>query len=469
MMRRTSTLMLGLLGLLGLLVLATPTTSGAAADPTAVSVSPSVDLVDGEGVHVVATGFSPRSQVGVVQCPAGPSYPGDCPGDPIVHTADASGAAAFDLRVTRTLPADGGRIDCADPGACVVLAYQYDNGNDRTADIAFDPTVAAPPATDTPAPTIIDIDAPDGADPTAPPLTDTTPGATYYLALGDSLVTGFAAPEGQGYVDNLLRYYRQQDPGLRLINLGCDSEVSAGLIADGLCTFGGRSQLDATEAFIASHPGQIRLITIDIGGNDVVFCGTRPAAEQLPCLNDALAVLDTNMATILGRLRAAAGRDVPLLGMNYFNPFLNHWLGTDDDKAFAHLTTGALDLVNQHLGTAFAAYQVPIADVAGAFHVDDYDTLVDSPYGMIPINVALACRWLDIGCEVGGVGSFGDDANAEGYRVIADEFTKVLPRLDGPPVAGAPPTPPPTIPAPAPPAITAPPGRPVGGVPAYTG
>ena len=255
--------------------------------------------------------------------------------------------------------------------------------------------------------------------------------ATYYLALGDSLVTGFAAPPGQGYVDDLLAYYRQQDPHLRVVNLGCSSEVSAGLIANGLCSFAGQSQLQAAESFMAAHPGQVKLITIDIGGNDVVFCGTAPLDQQADCLNQALAGLDVNMATILGRLRAAAGPDVAVLGMNYFNPFLNHWLGGEGDKAFAHLTSAALGLVNQHLEASFAAHGVPVADVAGAFRVDDYDTQVDSPYGTIPVNVALACRWLDIGCVAGSVGSFGDDANAEGYRVIAGEFIKLLPRLAG--------------------------------------
>ncbi len=300
-----------------------------------------------------------------------------------------------------------------------------------------------------------EIDVPDGTstgqavwvpgDGSGQPPTTTPIGAHYYLALGDSLVTGFAAPPGQGYVDDLAAAYRHEIPDLTVVNYGCNSEVSSGVIANGLCQFDGKSQLQAAEAFIASHPGQVALITIDIGGNDVVFCANGQTAD-VACLNAALTQLDTNMDTILTRLQAAAGPSVPIVGMNYFNPYLNQWLAGPSGQDFARLTTAALDLVNQHLAASFAAHHVPMADVASAFESDDFTTMVDSPWGHIPVNVARACAWLDIGCDPGQL-FFGDDANAAGYRVIADAFLAVQPTLTPSADHPVPTTPAPTTPA----------------------
>jgi hypothetical protein len=86
-----------------------------------------------------------------------------------------------------------------------------------------------------------------------------------------------------------------------------------------------------------------------------------------------------------------------------------------------------LRLVNDHLVADYAAVNAPSADVAAAFASYDFDTLVTTEkWGVIPINVANACTWLDIICRVGQPEGFGDDANAAGYRVIADAFIKII-------------------------------------------
>ena len=84
------------------------------------------------------------------------------------------------------------------------------------------------------------------------------------------------------------------------------------------------------------------------------------------------------MATILSRLRAAAGPDVPFYGMTYFDPLLGNWLDGASGQAEAEATVPLLDELNAHLVADYSAAGAPSADVAGAFASDDF-TLVDSP------------------------------------------------------------------------------------------
>ena len=279
----------------------------------------------------------------------------------------------------------------------------------------------------------------------------------YYLALGDSLATGFAAGPGQGYVDLLEAHYREQVPNLVEVDFGCSSETTASMLDGSICQFGGLSQEDAAVAFLEAHRDYVALVTIDIGGNDIVFCTT----EQ--CFADALVTMDANLATILSRLRQAAGPDVPFYGMNYFDPLLNNWLTGPTGQAYAKATVTILDELNAHLVTDYGAVGAPTADVAGAFASDDF-TLVDSQWGQIPRNVFNACNWLDITCVVGGPEGFGDDANAAGYQVIAAAFEKVITPLAAPPTT----TPPTTAPTPAS-AATSPPAVPIATAARFTG
>jgi hypothetical protein len=255
------------------------------------------------------------------------------------------------------------------------------------------------------------------------------PGTMYYLALGDSLATGFAADPGQGYVDLLAAHYRQRFPNLVLVNYGCSGETSSSIFQGSLCSFGGKSQADAAVDFLRAHPGHVVLVTVDIGGNDVVFCGDAGAAAD--CFDTALVKVDQNVATLMGRLRDAAGPAVRMYGMSYFDPLLNDWLLGPDGQATARDTVAKTDILNQHLVADYAAAGVPSADVAGAFGVDDF-TLVSSSLGEQPRNVVNACQWLDIGCVVGGPEGFGDDAIDPGYQVIAAAFEGII-DFDAPP------------------------------------
>ena len=93
------------------------------------------------------------------------------------------------------------------------------------------------------------------------------PAAAYYLAVGDSVPVWNGT---DSYPDQILRSsVTRSVPGLKLVNVACSSETSATFIADSVC---GGSQLARAVDFLKSNQGHVALITIDIGGNDVLPC-----------------------------------------------------------------------------------------------------------------------------------------------------------------------------------------------------
>lgn len=272
----------------------------------------------------------------------------------------------------------------------------------------------------------------------------TTPGTaaaaatpSYYLALGDSLAAGVGAPSGAGYVDDLFTAYGRAVPGLQLVNLGCPGETTDSMI-NGTCK-SGQSQLSAAEAFLRAHRGQVSALTIDIGGNDVVSCASGNSVD-VACFGRVVGPIVSNIKTIMSRLRAAAGPSTPMLGMNYFDPFLVFWI-QPSTRGIATQTAQLDHAFSGLLSQAYGASNTPVADVEGAFATQDLTNTVNRPYGTVPVSVANACDWLTMTCTPTGFsGSFDIHANATGYQVVARAFEAVTPPLVPGSVAGPVPT-----------------------------
>jgi lysophospholipase L1-like esterase len=66
----------------------------------------------------------------------------------------------------------------------------------------------------------------------------------------------------------------------------------------------------------------VALVTIDIGGNDLLRCVRGGAKVDTTCVTQGVDTVRKNLPTILTRLRAAAGKDVPVLVLGYYNPWL---------------------------------------------------------------------------------------------------------------------------------------------------
>src|SRR5262245_35426928 len=206
----------------------------------------------------------------------------------------------------------------------------------------------------------------------------------YYLSLGDSLAQGYQPTGGswtplgfpgynQGYPDQLLKLVREPAEHLRLVKLGCGGETTTTMLYGApWCGFPGGSQLAEATAFLRAHRGEVAFVTIDIGGNDLDN-------------GDGLAAIQTNLPVILNALRTAAGTDVPILGMNYYNPFLADWFA---NPSALQDHTDRIVALNDLLEGIYTAAGDPVADVEAAFATTD-TTLVQG----VPLDVTRVCAW----------------------------------------------------------------------------
>ena len=242
-------------------------------------------------------------------------------------------------------------------------------------------------------------------------------GVRYYLSLGDSLAAGFepTLPPGEnfgteGYADQLYALKRAQIPQLKLVKLGCGGETT-GSMSDPFpyegrgdhffCSFPHGSQLAEALNFLHAHKHAVAFVTIDIGANDV-FTGV------------PVPMIQANLASILLQLRNAAGPDVRIVGMNYYDPFLPQAWSQGGLPALQAEIAGVTGF-NDQLESVYSAVGDPVADVESAFSVTD-TTLVNGT----PLDVLRECAWTWF-CTVGDI-----HANAAGYGVIAQAFAAAL-------------------------------------------
>jgi lysophospholipase L1-like esterase len=236
-------------------------------------------------------------------------------------------------------------------------------------------------------------------------------GGDWYLALGDSLAAGYQSQPsvaGGGYVDQLTGLMQPADPGMQLMNLAVPGETTSSFLG---------SQLSGAEAFLHGHQGHVRLVTIDIGGNDIAGCPPGDTA----CLDSALTRIDGNVSQIVSGLTAAAGPETTFVMMTYYDPFLEYWVTGALGRAEAEATLPAVAELNRRLVLDFGP-RFLVADVAGAFSTSDSSTIVSTPtHGELPMNVAVICR-LTGGCDSG----FNVHANGRGHLLMADTFLAAI-------------------------------------------
>jgi lysophospholipase L1-like esterase len=170
--------------------------------------------------------------------------------------------------------------------------------------------------------------------------------APTYLALGDSIAFGVGAsdPGEGGYVALVYKAlrasqrYRGQD--LQLVNLSLPGATSADLVAPG-------GQLEEALGEIERRGDGVQIITIDIGGNDLLTLANRGS----PCLSDTdteecrravrrvLGDLQMNLTEVLRRLREASP-DATIVVLDLYNPYS----GTGDPReTIAELGVGQIN------------------------------------------------------------------------------------------------------------------------------
>lgn len=231
-----------------------------------------------------------------------------------------------------------------------------------------------------------------------PGLAGATPPAPYYLALGDSLAIGIQpnasgalVPTNQGYVDDLYALYRLKRPNLRLAKLGCSGETTTSMLNGGVCAYTLGTQLAEAVQFIQTR--RVVLITLSIGGDNVLHCFSLGGIDET-CVQEGLSAIGPDLAQILAVLRAAAGPRVPIVGTNYYDPFLAAWTLGPSGQALALASLQVTTFMNDLLGNLYFAFQVPVADVARAYRITDFTPV---QVFNLPLNVLLELRWTWIG------------------------------------------------------------------------
>ena len=265
----------------------------------------------------------------------------------------------------------------------------------------------------------------------------------YYLSLGDSLSvgvqptsSGILLPTSDGYPDQL---YDSIRPGfeaggagnqtLELNKLGCPGETLDSLINGGTCLYLAGSQLDAAIDFLNDNSGSVHLVSIDIGGNDFRNAGCITTTVDVDCVNAVSAQIATDLATVLSALRNAAGPDVTIVGMNYYNPYLGSWIEDAAGQVLATESAQAAIILNDALSATYATAGIPMADVYTAFESDDFATMVattlPAPNDLLPLSVANICQFTYM-CDPDPVGP-DIHANVAGYSLIATTMEAELP------------------------------------------
>ena len=278
----------------------------------------------------------------------------------------------------------------------------------------------------------------------APAAADGHDGGGTYLALGDSVAAGTQQPEpftANSYANRLYRHLHDEYGFDNFVNLACPGDDTVEMISGigGASPFGslcygpfaqlppgGTSQLDAAVAYLGSHPGEVELITITMGANDILACNPNDP-DVATCLAGQLGQIGANLPVIIGTLQAVAP-GVPIVAMNYYTPNLASWI---IDPALADAALSLTAPFNGTLEAVYGAFAVPVADVETAFRT--YNTS-----GAVPTNVRAVCKYTRM-CEKQGPGFVLSDYDPvtpgpqtdihpsnKGYKKIATTFAELI-------------------------------------------
>jgi lysophospholipase L1-like esterase len=212
----------------------------------------------------------------------------------------------------------------------------------------------------------------------------------YDLALGDSLAAGVgASTPAHGYVTLLYRDLLATWPGLRLVDLGCSGATTTTFISGGGCSYADGSQLGAAEAFLRAHRGQTAVVTLDLGINDVDGCMSLTSVDG-GCVRAGLSRAAAGIAAIVAGLQAA-DPTVPLVGSDYYDPFLAAWRTGSSGRTVARQSAAGILALDQLLTSDYTVADVPVARVSARFGITGLGSADTVTVGSTPGAVTRVC------------------------------------------------------------------------------
>jgi acyl-CoA thioesterase I len=262
------------------------------------------------------------------------------------------------------------------------------------------------------------------ATPTPPPLptpdpTPAEPAVGAYLALGDSLAVGVGAtqPERDGYVA-LIHAQLADEAGpmvmghriVELENMAVSGETSASMRDGG--------QLDHALELIATADPPVALVTLDIGGNDLLaLMRDEPCASEpdSPACNErvrtTIETFEGNYRFIVASLVEAVqrqGHGTPVMVMTYFNPFsgTEHAYEVAGDRALLG-GDGAIDCD-------------AVEEIDEARGMNDVIACVGAALGGVVVDIAP--HFAGRGDELTHIAEEDIHTNDEGHAALAQAF-----------------------------------------------
>jgi lysophospholipase L1-like esterase len=268
-----------------------------------------------------------------------------------------------------------------------------------------------------------------------------------YLSLGMSYAAGTMADStgddipftNLSYTDQLfLRAKGRVSPRLEHVKLACPGETVLTFEFGGMCdgvVFDRYDSPQLSEALDVLATGNVALITISLGVNDLVAAipALLACGPDLACIDGVVEPIALGVKGAVATVQAAAP-GVPIVAMNFPNPFLATWLGffpgvpaglTPPDPGFAVLNNLVVGMFNDKLAAKFAELGIPMADVSGAFNSSDFG---DSDGDTIPNNVEVICKLTFMCPDVGVKPNL--HANKQGYELIAKTFFAIVKGID---------------------------------------
>lgn len=263
----------------------------------------------------------------------------------------------------------------------------------------------------------------------------------YDISVGDSYAAGYqpvaaamAHRDTHGFAYQVVTRARRYHFILR--NFACDGATTTSVVYQVGCplpapgpdavSYPTRTQAAAADRFIARHRGQVGLITVSVGGNDILRCTA--AASFISCLTQALPGIEASVQTLLAGLRQAAGPTVPIVGLTYPDVFLGLYTSNDpSQKSLAVVSiAGFQQLFNPALEAEYSAVAAAFVDVTEATGVyvplTETTPWLSAPSGGIPIAVADICT-LTYYCQLQDV-----HPKTGGYSLIAQLVVATLPK-----------------------------------------
>lgn len=226
-----------------------------------------------------------------------------------------------------------------------------------------------------------------------------------YLSIGDSYAAGYRPADDGEAARNTTDGFAWQvasAAGLTLHSQACSGITAVAFVdgppcppdraAPGSSQRTDGSELDALTEALAEHGDEVELVTVVLGGNDVLRCLFRP--DWRPCVEQVMPRVESALDDVLGAVTDAVAADTTVVGLTYPNVLLGGGAVRDrdpdlDDEAVELFR----DVINPALEKTYRRHGARFIDVTEAFdgYVPAEQTVTTEEHGEIPVRTATIC------------------------------------------------------------------------------